>query len=392
MRTAALGDIAAINPSAPAVVWTDGSRHVAFVPMAAVSEDGVLVSAEDRTVADVSGSHTYFERGDILLAKITPCFENGKAALVEALPYEIGFGSTEFHVIRCGPEVLPRYLFHHLRSPAFRATAAHAMTGTAGQKRVPAAFLRRCRVLLPALGEQLRIAALLDKVDAIRRRRGETVARVEELARSAFLHMFGHPASNPKRWPVRPLGELALIVGGGTPSRDKASYFDGSIYWASSKDMQGEVLRKTQEHITAEGLASSAAKLVPAGSLLVVVKSKILAHRLPVLLAEVPVCFSQDLKAILPQGLLLARYLARHMRVGQAALLHRARGANTEGLTLEHLRSYGVMMPTSGLMHRFEEVEVRLTALIDRMSQGSRQAEELLTSIAHRDPAWSLRQ
>lgn len=139
--TVKLDDVAEINPRAPKHLADDD--HVAFVPMLAVSEDGSLGEHGTRPYLEVKKGYTYFERGDILVAKITPCFENGKAALVDNLAEQVGFGSTEFHVLRPGPDLDGRYLFYMLWNETFRAVATGGMTGSAGQKRVPSELLRR---------------------------------------------------------------------------------------------------------------------------------------------------------------------------------------------------------------------------------------------------------
>jgi type I restriction enzyme S subunit len=101
-----------------------------------------------------------------------------------------------------------RFLFYLVWNQRFREEASKHMTGSAGQKRVPAAYLKQAKVPLIEPKEQRRIADILDKADAIRRKRKEAIALTEELLRSAFLEMFGDPVTNPKGWPVKPLGEV----------------------------------------------------------------------------------------------------------------------------------------------------------------------------------------
>ena len=117
--------------------------------MADVSEDGSHPVGEKRSARDVSKGYTYFERDDILVAKITPCMENGKATHLTDLTTECGFGSTEFHVLRAGEMVDSRYLFFMVWNPLFRFTAERNMTGTAGQKRVSTGFIERYEIPLP---------------------------------------------------------------------------------------------------------------------------------------------------------------------------------------------------------------------------------------------------
>lgn len=203
-----ISDVAEINPRPPKWKAADRARRVAFVPMAAVSEEGCLRQAETRELGQVAKGYTYFEQGDVLFAKITPCMENGKAALLTCLPERIGFGSTEFHVLRPGPKIDAQYLFHMVWNPAIRFAAARNMTGTAGQKRVPSTFFERYQIPLPSLVEQRRIATILDKADTIRRKRQQSIQLADEFLRSVFLEMFGGAKGVAAGWPTQSIDAL----------------------------------------------------------------------------------------------------------------------------------------------------------------------------------------
>lgn len=138
--------------------------EVSFVPMAAVeAETGVIDLSTVRKYADVKKGYTYFRDGDVLFAKITPCMENGKIAIARELRNGIGFGSTEFHVLRPREGIDARYVYHFIASAQFRAEAAHHMTGAVGQQRVPVAFLEQSEIPLPPINEQRRIAEEMEK-------------------------------------------------------------------------------------------------------------------------------------------------------------------------------------------------------------------------------------
>ncbi|WP_421590062.1 restriction endonuclease subunit S [Shinella sp. M27] len=216
-RTARLDEVCEINPRAPKNINDD--TVVSFLPMSAVSEDGYVAYEEARIYREVKKGYTYFERGDVLVAKITPCFENGKAASTETIQNKLGFGSTEFHVLRPSLALDPKYAFHLLWSERFRKIGEKGMTGSAGQKRVPADLLKRLEIPLPILGEQKRIAAILDKADHMRQKRRQAITLLDSLTQSIFLEMFGDPVSNPKGWRSEALGDvLSDIESGWSPS------------------------------------------------------------------------------------------------------------------------------------------------------------------------------
>lgn len=132
------------------------------VPMELLSSDGTIDASSQIPFSDISSGLTLFEAGDVLFAKITPCMENGKGAVVRELPTRYAFGSTEFHVLRPSGRIDGRFLYYATVNPIFRAYAADNMVGAAGQKRVSSSFLKNTRLFLPPLLEQQRIATYLD--------------------------------------------------------------------------------------------------------------------------------------------------------------------------------------------------------------------------------------
>lgn len=161
--------VAQINPKRTQAI-EPGSR-VSFVPMEAVSErSGTIDLGEEALIEEVAKGYTFFEEGDVVWAKITPCMQNGKSAVARNLKNGAGFGSTEFHVVRAiDPEkVLPEYLWVLLRLDAVRQAAVHYFIGSAGQQRVPADFLEGLAVPLPELQAQKAIVdGVLAKRDAV---------------------------------------------------------------------------------------------------------------------------------------------------------------------------------------------------------------------------------
>ena len=207
MKAVPLEDVADLNPRLAEKLSDDD--EVAFVPMAALSAETASVTAEEtRTYAEVAKGYTSFASGDVLVAKITPCFENGKIAQA-SLSKPIGFGSTEFHVVRPRPGKLDgRYAHHFLRLKNVRTAGERRMTGSGGQRRVPENYLAKLQIPLPPLTEQRRIAAVLDKADELRAKRRAALAELDTLTQSIFLELFGNPIKNPHGFPVRPMIEL----------------------------------------------------------------------------------------------------------------------------------------------------------------------------------------
>ena len=168
----------------------DPATEVSFVPMEAVHEYGGLDIDSTKPLSDVLDGYTYFRDGDVLVAKITPCFENGKGALAEGLASNVGLGTTELHVLRPSPEVEARFLLYLTLSQHFRRIGAASMYGAGGQKRVPGDFIRNFRHPLPSLSEQRTIADFLDretaKIDALVAKKERLIELLHE-KRAAFI-------------------------------------------------------------------------------------------------------------------------------------------------------------------------------------------------------------
>ena len=142
------------------------ARQATFLPMKNIGEQGKLDCSLSRDIDDVRNGYTQFFDGDILVAKITPCFENGKGALVHGTLNGVGFGTTELHVLRPTEEIDARFLYYSTVSACFRGRGEAAMFGSAGQKRVPEEFVRNFRASLPPLPQQRAIAEYLDRETA----------------------------------------------------------------------------------------------------------------------------------------------------------------------------------------------------------------------------------
>jgi type I restriction enzyme S subunit len=158
-------DACEVNPPKPPKDFLLADAPVTFVPMPAVDADlGAITNPDIKPYLEVRNGFTSFRDGDVIMAKITPCMENGKAAIVQGMKNGIGFGSTEFHVMRSRGEILPEYLYYFIRQKSFRKEAESHFTGSVGQKRVPADFIKHCVIPLPPLADQQRIVTRVEEL------------------------------------------------------------------------------------------------------------------------------------------------------------------------------------------------------------------------------------
>jgi type I restriction enzyme S subunit len=150
-------------PKSEARQKLDAQAEVSFVPMEDLGiGQKYLEPKKTRLLEDVAGSYTYFADGDVLLAKITPCFENGKLGIARGLKNGVGFGSSEYIVLRPDAKTSPEFIYYYLARAAFFEEGAGKMSGAVGHKRVSKEFIENYPIPVPPLSEQQQIIATLD--------------------------------------------------------------------------------------------------------------------------------------------------------------------------------------------------------------------------------------
>jgi type I restriction enzyme S subunit len=307
----AIAELAEVNPKVDLRKLREDTP-VSFIPMSDVTESGRWVNQQERLFGDVRFGYTPFTEGDVLFAKITPCMENGKGAHAMGLRNGVGFGSTEFHVLRARGANSARFVYHWLQASTARTRALAYMGGSAGQQRVQADFFNHFRVPGFAPGEQSRIAEVLDTV-------AETIAKTEAViaklrqVRSGLLHdlftrgldrkgqlrgSIAHPEQFqdsplgrvPREWDICLLDEVAVRGSGHTPAKDVPGYWNGGIKWVSLADsdrLDRIYIHQTDKEISELGIENSSAVKHPAGTVILsrdagIGKSAILAEEMAV--------------------------------------------------------------------------------------------------------------
>lgn len=308
-----LGSVCEVNPPKQDITSVPSDMKVTFIPMAAVSDEtGQVEDAEVRKLYRVSKGYTSFSSGDVLFAKITPCMENGKSAIVPDLINGLGYGSTEFFVLRPSPVLNAQILHTFVRQESFRAKAREVMMGAVGQQRVPKHFLKQFPFPLPPIDEQHEIITYLEanlaKIDQVTERlesflkSSETrVERLFEAAVQGYLtnDWRSQQVGLKSEWTTRTLGSLGAWGGGGTPKKSATKYWaDGSIRWVTPKDMKKWIIEVTQDHVTEAGVAESSATLYEGPAVCIVVRSGILRRTLPSAVIDGKFTVNQDIKVL----------------------------------------------------------------------------------------------
>ncbi|MCP2240240.1 restriction endonuclease subunit S [Thermoanaerobacterium thermosaccharolyticum] len=156
--------LATVNPNKSEVRHLPSEQEVTFIPMEKIIATGKVDYSLTNTIENLINGYTYFRDGDIIMAKVTPCFENGNIAIVNGLLNGIGFGTTELHVLRCNNKCYNRFLFYYLQSDIFKSKGISEMYGVAGLKRIPTDFILNYKLGIPDYQEQEQIALYLDNI------------------------------------------------------------------------------------------------------------------------------------------------------------------------------------------------------------------------------------
>lgn len=264
----------------------------------------------------VSSTCIKFDASHVLYAKLRPYLNKVIVPSIE------GIGSTEWVPLKPDTTKLDRhYLAYVLRTSRFVHYTELNSTG-ARMPRVRKSALWEANIPVPfpeelerSLVEQQRIVArieaLLAEVREMRALHEEITADANKLMRAFLTELFPpNPEDSGTEWQWVDLGDLGEVTGGGTPRKSEPAYWDGTIPWVSPKDMKVRVIEDTQDHVTETGIENSSTKLVPAKSILIVFRSGILAHSLPIAIAGQALTINQDMKAIVPHDDFLSDYIA----------------------------------------------------------------------------------
>ena len=218
-------------------------------------------------------------------------------------------------------------------------------------------FKDYCNETLPThtQEEQQNIAASLNKVSELIAMRKEQLAKLDQLVKSRFIELFGDSVTNSMGWDTDTvIGVCDDIYGGGTPSKSHPEYYEnGDIPWVSSKDMKTDVLYDSQIKINQLGVDNSTAKMVPINSVIMVIRSGILKHTLPVAVNAVPITVNQDLKVFIPSNRILSIFLMHQFKMLEKDILSGVRAVTADNIEFDSLKKREIIVPPMELQEQF---------------------------------------
>ena len=253
---------------------------VTFAPMEDLGIDKKYLNATQvRPLETVVGNYTYFAEGDVLLAKITPCFENGKVGIANNLQNGVGFGSSEFFVFRPNHSLDREYLYYYLSRADFRNEGAARMGGAVGQQRVPKEFVESYPIPVPPLPEQQRIVRILDEAFAgiatARANAEKNLENARELFESELEAVFRERGDG---WEEKTLPEIAKTFGRGKSKhrpRNEPKLYGGKYPFIQTGDIRNadHIITEYEQTYSELGLAQS--KMWPKGTVCITIAANI---------------------------------------------------------------------------------------------------------------------
>lgn len=297
---------------------------------------------------------TKFRNGDTIMARITPCLENGKTAKVNILDDgEVGFGSTEYIVFRAKEGIDADFVYYLISSPLVREPAIKSMVGSSGRQRVQTDVVQSIKVMVPTLEEQKAIAGVLKSLDdkiAVNEKINDNL----EQQLLAYYHELFISNSKPT-WATGTIADLGNVVGGSTPSKKKAEYYtDNGIAWITPKDLSNnhsKFIMHGESDITELGLANSSAVRMPKGTVL-------FSSRAPIgyiAIADGEVTTNQGFKSVVPFDGIGTAFLYCFLKDNLTIIESMASGSTFKEISGSTMKVVPTFIPDSATLNLFRE-------------------------------------
>ncbi|WP_454701714.1 restriction endonuclease subunit S [Agrobacterium burrii] len=316
------------------------------------------------------------QSGDILFSHINSVDHIGKCAIYEGVPEKLVHGMNLL-AMRPSSQLLPKFALYALNDATFRTNLLPFVNKAVNQASISTTNLKSLQILLPPLDEQKRIAAILDKADALRAKRRQAIALLDRLTQSIFLEMFAGETE------TRKLAEIASIKSGSTPSRSDADNFGGLIPWVKTNEVKGKTINSTEETVTEKGVKAARLKLFLPGTILMAMYGQG-TTRGNVAILGIPATINQACAAIEPSNGVDTVFLFHQLKIKYNAIRSLGRGGNQPNLNLDLVGSIDVVVPNVSAQQKFKDVIERASHFINRQNASAKSCESLFASLQYR--------
>ena len=243
------------------------------------------------------------------------------------------------------------YLYYFLKS--IKKSVQFLGRGVA-QNNINLSVLKSISVPIPSFQEQTAIVKVLDSLNGQIKNKHKQLTLLSQLIKARFVEMFGDPINNSKNWKLINIKKCCVdILGGGTPSKSHPEFFTGSVPWVTPKDMKENVITDSKDHITYEAISNSSAKLIPSNSVLMVIRSGILKHTLPVAINKNEVTINQDMKAFVPTSEISPIFLENYFIAISPDILSKVRSVTADNINFKSFQKRKIILPPISLQNEF---------------------------------------
>jgi type I restriction enzyme S subunit len=275
-------------------------------------------------------------------------------------------------ILRPSSVVSPKYLFYGLYFLHLSKKTLAYQNKTTGIINLQLdRYIQSEKIKLPSLDEQIKILKALDKADFIKNNRKKAINLLDEYLKATFLKMFGDPVLNPMNWNTSEFSKVCLnMFGGGTPSKSNPNYYIGNIPWITPKDMKFRYISDSIDHISNEAISHSSTKLVPANSVLMVIRSGILKNKLPVAINMVDVTINQDMKAyVVDPQISNPQFVLFFFETYEKHLLEKVRAVTADNLKFDDIKSIKMIIPPMQMQNKFSLIASETEVIKKKMQR-----------------------
>lgn len=322
-------------------------------------------------------SKTLLEPGDVLFNATNSPDLVGKTAIFlgceEPTVFSNHFLRLRTRACDLDAKFLAHWLRHEFSRGYFRAKSKQWVNqATFGKDRLVA-----MQIPLPSVEDQRRVVAVLDAAEALRAKRRQALAKLDDLAQATFVEMFG----DGSQWPMGRLGDHVPTTSGGTPSRSRPDYFDGHIPWVKSGELGAELVTATEEAITDEALAKSSAKLMPVGTVLLAMYGATVGE---VAVLGIEAATNQAICCLSPTESLSGKYLLGLLRLRKSELIRRAAGGAQPNISQTIIRGLEIPLASLEAQSMYAKRIAAIDSLRDVNSSSAVQLDTLFASLQQR--------
>lgn len=350
-------------------------QGTAYLGLEHIESGGLILGAKPVDAGELESSKFKFTKHHVLYGKLRPYLAK------IALPDFNGICSTDILPILPGSDLDRRFLCYFLRQPTM-VKFANSRAAGANLPRLGPSVLSRFLIPFPPLPEQRRIADVLERAEALRAKRRAALAELDALTQSFFLDMFGDPARNTKGLPTFRLGLLGHWQSGGTPSRTRDDFFQGSIPWFSSGELDDVIVMRSKEHISSTALRETSARAVPKGALMLGMYD---TAALKASFAGIDCSCNQAIAfAKLDETLTHPLFVFHAVVIGREHFRRLQRGVRQKNLNLSMIRDIAIPNPTLSLQREFADRVAAVEKLKAAQRASLAELDELFASLQHK--------